>query len=114
LKIAIEANGLWRSRRLPLGCAENDADVGGVELEQARWDRLGLDGLIDGGENDDVILGNLDNDTPTGKAGNDFIFALLALGGGEDGEEEGETGRDGKIARHDKVTLSRSGFGGGT
>ena len=112
LKIAIEAHGLGRSRRLPLGCAENDADVGGVELQQARRNRFGLDGLIDGGENDDVILGNLNDDTTAGEAGDDFVFALLSLRGGEDGKKEGEEGRDGEIARHDTVTLSRSGFPG--
>jgi hypothetical protein len=36
------------------------------------------------------------------------------LRGGEDGEKYGDEGRDGEITRHDKVTLSRSGFRGGT
>jgi hypothetical protein len=36
------------------------------------------------------------------------------LRGGENGEKNGEERRDGEITRHDKVTLSRSGFAGGT
>jgi hypothetical protein len=59
----------------------------GIELQEARRDRILFYGLIDGGEDDDVVLGYLGDDAAAGQAGYDFVFALERLGGGEEREQ---------------------------
>jgi hypothetical protein len=54
----------------------------GVELQEARRDRILFDRLIDGGEDDDVVFGYLGDDAAAGEAGDDFVFALERLRGG--------------------------------
>ena len=54
----------------------------GVELQDARGDRILFHGLVDGGKNDDVIFGDLSDDASAGKAGDDLIFSLQRLSGG--------------------------------
>jgi hypothetical protein len=56
--------------------------MGGIKLQKARRDRILFDGLIDGGEDDDVVFGYLRDDAAAGQAGDDFVFALEGLGGG--------------------------------
>jgi len=85
LKVTVQADRAGSGRRLPLGGAEDDADVGGIQLHEARRDRVSFDGLIDSGEDDDVIFSDLKDDAAAGEAGDDFVFALLGLHGGEDG-----------------------------
>ena len=82
LKVAVEAHWLGRGGDLPLGGAEDDADVAGVELQEARRDGVGFDGLVDGGEDDDVVAGDLNDDAAAGEVGDDFVFALGSLGRG--------------------------------
>ena len=48
----------------------------GIKLKKARRDRIYFDGLIDGGKDDDVVLGDLSDDATAGEAGDDFVFAL--------------------------------------
>jgi hypothetical protein len=55
--------------------------MGAVKLHETRWDRVGLNGLIDRGDDHDVILGNLNDDPASGEAGYYFIFTLLGLRG---------------------------------
>ncbi len=94
LEIAVEADGRGGGGDLPLGGAEDDADVAGVKLQKAGRDGIGFDGLVDGGEDDDVIAGDLNNDAAAGEAGDDFVFALGRLREGGDGEKgcDGEGG----------------------
>ena len=61
----------------------------GIELQDARRDRILFYGLIDGGKDDDVVFGHLSDDAAAGKAGDDLIFALQRLSGGESGEQHG-------------------------
>lgn len=95
LKVAVEADGRGGGGNLPFGGAENDADVAGVELQEAGWDGTGFDGLVDGGEDNDVVASDLNDDAAAGEVGDDFVFALVSLRGGgchEEGrgEERGE------------------------
>ena len=62
LIIAIQANGIGSGRNLPFGGAEQDTDVGGIELQEARRDRILFYGLIDGSKDDDVVLSDLSDD----------------------------------------------------
>jgi hypothetical protein len=71
---------------LPFGCAEEDADVRGVELQEARWYRILFYGMIDGGKNDDIVLSDLSDDAAACEAGDDLIFSLQRLSGGESRE----------------------------
>ena len=57
--------------------------MGGIELQETRWDRLLFHWLIDGGKDDDVVLGHLSDDAAARKAGYDLIFSLQRLSGGE-------------------------------
>jgi hypothetical protein len=61
--------------------------VAGVELQEARRDGVGFDGLVNGGKDDDVVAGDLDDDAAAGEVGDDFVFALGSLRGSGDGEE---------------------------
>ena len=54
----------------------------GVELQNARGDRILFYGLIDGGKNDDVVFSDLSDDASAGKAGDDLVFSLERLSGG--------------------------------
>ena len=54
----------------------------GIELQEARRNRILFDGLIDGGEDDDVVFGHLHDDAAAGQAGDDFVFSLQSLRGG--------------------------------
>jgi hypothetical protein len=74
---------------LPFGCAEEDADVGGIELQEARRYRIHLDGLIDGGKDDHVVLSDLSDDAAACEAGDDLVFSLQRLRGGESREQQG-------------------------
>ena len=96
LEILVEAHWLRVGGHAPLGGAEEDADVRGVEFDKARRDAAGFDGMIDGGEDDVAVAGDVNDDAAAGEIGDDFVFALLVLGarrqeqhrkGGE--EEEG-------------------------
>lgn len=51
----------------------------GVKLQKARRNRVRFDRLIDRGEND-YIASHVNNDAGSGKAGDNFVFALLSLG----------------------------------
>ena len=42
---------------------------------------MSFDGLIDGGKNNYVVR-DVNDDAAAGEAGDDFVFALLSLGGG--------------------------------
>lgn len=85
LVVAVEADGSGCGRNLPLRGAEQDADMLRVELQEAGRNRILFDGLIDGGENDDVVFGDLSDDAATGEGSDDFIFALEILRGGVQG-----------------------------
>ena len=61
----------------------------GIKLQEARRDGMLFDGLIDGGKDDDVVLGHLSDDAAAGKAGDDLIFSLQRLSGGESREQHG-------------------------
>lgn len=61
----------------------------GIELQEARGDRMLFYGLIDGGKDDDVVFSHLSNDASAGKAGYDLIFSLQGLSGGESREQHG-------------------------
>ncbi len=66
LEVAVETDWRGGGGDLPLGGSEDDADVAGVELQEARWDGIGFDGLVDGCEDDDVFAGDLNNDAAAG------------------------------------------------
>ncbi len=89
LIIAIQANGIGNGRNLPFGCAEEDTDVGGIELQEARRYRVHLDGLIDGGKDDDVVLSDLSDDAAACEAGDDLIFSLQVLSAGDRWQQHG-------------------------
>ena len=63
--------------------------MGGIELQEAGRDRIHFDGLIDGGKDDDVVLSDLSDDAAAGEAGDDLIFSLQRLSGGERREQHG-------------------------
>jgi hypothetical protein len=63
--------------------------VGGIKLQEAGRDRVYFDGLIDGGEDDDVVFSHLGDDAAARKAGDDLIFSLQRLSGGERREQRG-------------------------
>ena len=63
--------------------------MGGIELQEARRDRILFYGLIDGGKDDDVVFGHLSDDAAARKAGDDLIFSLQRLSGRESGEQHG-------------------------
>lgn len=91
LEVAVEADGLGIGGTLPLAGSEKNADMGGIELQEAGRDGFGFERLIDGGEDDDIFLGDVDDDAATGEVGDDFVFALGGLSGGglrKEGEEE--------------------------
>jgi len=63
--IPVEPNGPGLRGDLPFGCAEENADVPGVNRGDARRNRFGFERVIDGGENDGVI-GNMDDGAAAG------------------------------------------------
>lgn len=70
----------------------------GIELQNARRNRILFHGLIDGGKDDDVVLGHLSDDAAAGKAGYDLVFALQCLSGGESWKQhKGEENRTQKV-----------------
>ena len=96
LKIAIEADGLRIRGNLPFGSAENDPDVTGVQLQDARRDGVGFYGQVDGCKEDDVVFSYLNDDAAAGEISDDFVFTLLSLTRGltrkkrDDNQEEQE------------------------
>lgn len=106
LEVAVEADRLGCGGDLPRGGAEDNADMAGVELQEAGRDGTGFDGLVDGGEDDDVVTGDLNDDAAAGEAGDDFVFALDSLRGGRYGEEGcGDEGGEKGEATHGRVQL---------
>ena len=93
LIIAIQANGIGSGRNLPFGCAEQDTDVGGIELQEARRYRILFYGLIDGGKDDDVVFGHLSDDAAACEAGHDLVLSLQRLSGGDGREQQGREER---------------------
>ena len=87
--ITIQANGIGSRRNLPFGCAEEDADVGGIELQEAGRYRILFYGLIDGGKDDDVVLSDLSDDAAACEAGDDLVLPLQRLSGGDRREQHG-------------------------
>ena len=65
MEVAVEANGAGLRRRLPLGGAEENADVRGANVGDTRRDGRGLDRTIDGGK-DDTVAGDEDDDAAAG------------------------------------------------
>ena len=61
----------------------------GIELQDARRDGILFHGLIDGGKDDDIVFGHLSDDASAGQAGDDLIFTLQRLSGGESREQYG-------------------------
>lgn len=57
--------------------------MGGIELQEARRDRILFYWLIYGGEDDDVVFGHLSDDAAAGEAGDDLVFSLQRLRRGE-------------------------------
>jgi len=96
LEVAVEADGRGGGGNLPLGGAEDDADVASVKLQETGRDGTGFDRLVDGGEDDDFVACDLDNDAAAGEVGDDFVFTLGSLRGsgcrekgcGEEGGEK--------------------------
>ena len=61
----------------------------GIELQNARRDRILFYGLIDARKDDDVVFRHLSDDAAAGQTGYDLIFALQRLSGGECREQHG-------------------------
>jgi len=61
----------------------------GVELQEPRRYRIHLDGMIDGGKDDDVVLSDLSDDPAACEAGDDLVFALQRLTGDQSREQQG-------------------------
>jgi hypothetical protein len=87
LKIAVEADGLRIGGNLPFGSTEDDAYVAGVKLQEARRNGINFQGLVDGGKDNNVVLGYLDDDAAASQIGDDLVFALLSLGENASGEK---------------------------
>ena len=72
LDIVVQTDGLGSGRQLPFGGTEKDGDMSFVYLGNPGWDGSGLERVIDCGK-DDGIAGNLDNDAPAGKVGDNLV-----------------------------------------
>ena len=70
---AIEADRPGLRGNLPLGSAEEHADMCGPNGGNTRWDGLGLDGVVDDAKNDGVA-GDVNQDAAAGEVGDDFVF----------------------------------------
>lgn len=106
LEVAVEADWVGRGGDLPLGGAEDDADVSGIKLQEAGRNGAGFYGLVDGCEDNDVVAGDLNDDAAAGEAGDDFVLALSSLGGGGRGQKRcGEEGGEKGEALHGRVQL---------
>jgi hypothetical protein len=78
LDILIEANRFGIGRELPLGRAEQYADVPGVELHNTGRDRICLDGLIQRRENDRIFR-HVNDDASACEVGDYFLLARGVL-----------------------------------
>src|SRR5215475_6340847 len=65
--LSIEPDGAWLRGNLPLRGAEENADVAAVNGRDARRNRLGLKGMIDGGEEDSVVPRDVDDGAAAGQ-----------------------------------------------
>ena len=72
-KITVQANGLGLRGDLPFRSAEENADVAAVNGGDSRRDGLGLEGMINRGE-DDGVVGDMDDGAAAGQIGDDFVF----------------------------------------
>ena len=61
----------------------------GIELQEARRDRIHFDGLIDGGKDDDIVFGHPSDDATAGETGDDLIFSLQVLRAGDGWKQHG-------------------------
>ena len=76
--VVVETNGPRLGGNLPLGGAKKNADMAGVNGGDAQGHGFGLERMIDRGEKDGVVAGNMDDGAAAGEIGHNFIF----LGGG--------------------------------
>jgi hypothetical protein len=90
MKIAIDSNGFGVGGDTPFGSPEQDSDMRGIQVHDAGWNGIPLDGLVDGGKENDVP-GNMNNDAATRQIGDDFVLvALRETGSREESSEEHE------------------------
>ncbi len=89
--VTIKANRLGLGGHLPLGSAEENADVTIINGSDARRNGFGLEGMIDGGKEDGVV-GDLDDGAAAGEIGDDFVFLGADGGGGEESGQQNERG----------------------
>src|SRR5882724_2991492 len=88
VKIAIDSNGFWVGRDTPFRSAEQDSDMRGVQVHHAGWNGTPLDGLLDGGKENDVPS-DMNNDAATRQIGDDFVLvALRETGSAQETSEE--------------------------
>jgi len=88
LKIAIDSNRFWVGRDTPFRRAEQDSDMRGIQFHHAGWNGIPLDGLVDGGKENDVP-GDMNNDAAARQIGDDFVLvALLETGSRQQSSEE--------------------------
>src|ERR1700722_1306190 len=77
--VAIQSDGLRSSRLSPLRSAKQDADVRAVERQNARRRCAGLDGMIDGREQNEIVLSHVDDDSAASQVRDDLAFGFLDL-----------------------------------
>jgi hypothetical protein len=73
----------------------------GVKVHHPRRNGISLDGPVDRRKDND-FFGDMNDDAPTGKVGNDFIF-LLCLGGSVKSEDAENTAHEKKSVSPDQT-----------
>lgn len=107
LEVAVEANRSRLGGELPLRRAEEDGEVRGVDLRDARGHGLRFERVIDGAE-DDGVLGDVDQDPATGEVGDNLvILSVRECCAEQESENRGEEKAHGVLARPLRRWLSR-------
>src|SRR5882672_9244275 len=76
VKIVIDSNGFWVGRDTPFRSAEQDSNMGSIQVHHAGWNGIPLDWLVDGGKENNVP-GDMNNDAAARQIGHDFVLVSL-------------------------------------
>src|SRR5262249_52117721 len=79
----VRTHRLGIGRHLPRVRAQQNSDVGAVQLHHPRRSRANLDRLVNDTENNHVVLGDVNDDATTRQVRDDFVFRFPFLGPGE-------------------------------